>query len=134
MRAEIGSGHPSWSKVWRPHPLGGDFTSAGCNALALQRSGLPTTRVGTALSRAPWWIDFPNFGTSELAISPGGELGPNLGVRGLEVEHIGTSDLVAASGTGLNLCENLVMYGKTVRCVVTVTWTQYFPIERPGDQ
>jgi|SRR5579859_1368055 len=28
-RAEIGSGHPSWSKVWRPHPLGGDFMSAG---------------------------------------------------------------------------------------------------------
>ena len=48
------------------------------------------------------------------------ELGPNMGVRGLEVEHRGTSDSVPSRGTGLNLWENLVMYGKTLPCVVTV--------------
>src|SRR5579859_7903318 len=72
----------------------------------------------------------PSF-TSNLAC---GELGPNLGVRGLEVDHRGTSDLVASSGTGLNLWENLVMYGKTLPCVVTVTRTQHFPIERAADE
>src|SRR5579859_6305849 len=60
-----------------------------------------------------------------------GELCPNLRVMGLRSS---TEAPVIRLLTGLNLWENLVMYGKTLRCVVTVTRTQHFPIEWAADQ